>query len=74
MEGNTWKEPGSPELMRAIRSTWDFAQRTLQPKFPPGVYKYRSIEEMKAQRERWAQANFEAYQERLRQKRVEGAK
>jgi len=25
MEGNTWREPGSPELFRAIKGIWDFA-------------------------------------------------
>ena len=64
MEGNTWHEPGSPELFRAIRSTWDFAQQTLRPSFPPGVYKHRSIEEMEALRATWARENFEAYQRR----------
>lgn len=61
MDGNTWREPGSPELFRAIERVWDFARRTLQPSYPPGVYKHRSIEEMQAQREQWDRANFEAY-------------
>ena len=62
---DTWHEPGSPELFRAIQATWDFAHRTIQPRFPPGVYKHRSFEEAEKQSERWAQANFEAYQARL---------
>jgi hypothetical protein len=66
MEGNTWRDPGTPELFRAIRSTWDFATRTVRPRFPAGVYKHRSIEAAKAQKEEWGKANFEAYQERLR--------
>ena len=66
MEGNTWREPGDPELFRAIRSTWDFAQRTLRPRFPPGVYKHRSIEDAEKLREEWERANFEAYQARIR--------
>jgi glutathione S-transferase len=65
MEGNTWREPGSPELFRAICETWDFATRTLQPHFPPGVYKHRSLEDAQKLREEWAQANFRAYRERL---------
>lgn len=67
MEGNTWREPGDPELFKAIRSTWEFAQRTLQPTFPPGVYKHRSIEALWEQEEEWRKANFERYQ--ARQKR-----
>ena len=69
MEGNTWREPGDPELFRAIRNTWDFARRTLQPSFPPGVYKHRSIEEAQALQEEWEKANFDSYQARLRAKR-----
>lgn len=64
MEGNTWRQPGDPDLFRAIRATWDFAYRTLRPHFPPGVYKHRSIEDAEKLRERWEQANFEAYQRR----------
>ncbi len=66
MEGNTWREPGDPRLFEAIRATWDFARRTLEPRFPPGVHKHRSIQDAEAERERWEQANFEAYQARLR--------
>lgn len=64
MDDNTWREPGDPRLFRAIRSTWDFAHRTLQPHFPPGVYKHRSVEAMWKQEEEWRQENFEQYQGR----------
>jgi hypothetical protein len=66
MEGNTWREPGDPQLFRSMRAVWAFAARTLRPRFPPGVYKHRSIEEADAERESWEQSNFEAYQTRLR--------
>jgi hypothetical protein len=68
MEGNTWHEPGSPELFRAIRNTWAFATRTLQPYFPPGVYKHRSLEDAQKLCEDWAKANFAAYRKRLAEK------
>ncbi|MGA7613545.1 MAG: hypothetical protein WBX15_00050 [Thermoanaerobaculia bacterium] len=48
-----WRQPGSPELARAIERVWDFGQRTSRLRFPPGVYRYRSIEEMNAQQEPW---------------------
>jgi hypothetical protein len=64
MDGNTWRNAGDPELFRAIRACWSFAARTLQPTFPPGVYKHRSIEDAEQLREQWAQANFERYQAR----------
>ena len=66
MDGNTWREPGDPALFRAIKATWEFAERTLQPRFPPGVYKHRSIEEADKVREAWGKANFKAYRARLR--------
>lgn len=70
MEGNTWYEPGDPRLFEAIRAVWDFAARTLQPRFPPGVYKHRSIEDAEALRETWDRANFEAFHARRREKKT----
>ena len=69
MDGNTWRKAGDPELFRAIRATWDLAHRTLRPRFPPGVYKHRSIEDAEKLRLEWERANFEAYQARLREAR-----
>lgn len=68
MEGNTWREPGDPALFRAIRATWDFAYRTVGHRFPPGVYKHRSIEAADRQRARWEEANFETHQARQRRR------
>lgn len=63
MEDTLWLERG-PTLFATIRRVWDFADRTTQPRFPRGVYRHRSVEEMNAQDERWAQANFDAFQAR----------
>lgn len=68
---DTWHDPGSAELDRAIRNTWEFAERTLQPRFPSGVHKHRSFEDLLALEEEWARANFEAYQARQRKLRKE---
>lgn len=54
----TWLEPGSPELMRAIASVWDFAERAFPRHFPPGVYKHRSIEEAKALKAKWEEDDY----------------
>ena len=64
MQDRSWREPGDPALFRAIRAAWDFARRTTQPRFPPGVYKHRSLAEAEAQREAWGRANFESFHER----------
>ena len=57
MNQHRWREPGDPELYRAIRYVWELGQRTGQRKFPPGVYAHRTIEDAQAQREVWAAAN-----------------
>ncbi|REJ74004.1 MAG: hypothetical protein DWQ36_08965 [Acidobacteria bacterium] len=61
-----WFDKGSPELLRALRETWEMVQRTLRPRFPPGVHKHRSIEEAQQLSDAWDRANFEAYQRRQR--------
>lgn len=63
MEDTLWRERG-PALFAAIRRVWEFASRTVRPRFPNGVYRHRSIEDMNAQDERWAEANFEAFHAR----------
>lgn len=63
---DTWYEPGDPALFEAIGRVWDFAERTCQLRFPPGVYKHRSFAEADALREQWEEANFAAFQERRR--------
>jgi hypothetical protein len=55
-----WRQPGDPELYAAIAALWRLGARTGQRRFPPGVHKHRSIEELNATTERWAQANFDA--------------
>jgi hypothetical protein len=67
MKEERWREPGDPELYRAIRAIWEFGSRTGIHRFPPGVYKYRSFEDMQRQTESWQKANFEAIQEARRQ-------
>ncbi len=64
MEERTWRDPGDPDLFRAIGATWDFARRTTRPHFPPGVYKHRSLAMAQKLRDSWEQCNFEAFRER----------
>lgn len=61
----TWLEPGSPELARAIHNVWDLARRLSPRHFPPGVYKHRSIGDAEELRERWEAANVAAHQRRI---------
>lgn len=64
MEDRSWREPGDPALYRAIRGTWDFARRTIRPRFPPGVYRHASSVEAERLRKTWEQANFESFRTR----------
>ena len=56
MPDETWREPGDPVLYRAIRQVWDFGQRTSTRRHRPGVYRFRSIEEMDAAQGEWERA------------------
>ncbi len=52
-------EPGSPELFAAISRVWALADRMAPLRFPPGVYKHRTIEDADRLREQWEAANVE---------------
>jgi len=43
-----WRAVDDPALVQAIRSIWAFGRRVRPRAFPPGVRKFRSIVEMKA--------------------------
>ena len=64
MEDSLWREPGDPELWRAIARVWSFAARTVPRHFPPGVYKHRSIEDAQRLRDQWEEADFQAFWKR----------
>jgi hypothetical protein len=53
MNQPVWRTPGDPALYRAIAALWDTGARTNPRRFPPGVYRYRSIEELDAQVTEW---------------------
>ena len=60
MEDSLWRQPGDPRLFQAIASVWRFAAQTCPKRFPPGVYKHRTIEDAKRQRDVWEEENFRA--------------
>lgn len=43
-----WRPAGSPELVRAIKSVLEFGRRLSPRKFPPGVRKFKSVDDLKA--------------------------
>lgn len=51
-----WMDPDDPGLIDAIRECWALAAKLSPIRFPPGVYKRRSIEELNAATEAWEAA------------------
>lgn len=47
-----WGEPGSAEHLRRVAWLWAFGRKLQPRRYPPGVHRYRSIEEAAAARER----------------------
>ncbi len=74
MPDEVLREPGTPELAAAIRRVWDFAARTCRRRFPPGVYRYRSLEEARRQRDRWQEEAVAARAAEQGRDTVEGAR
>ncbi len=46
-----WRQAGDPQLYRAMAGVWEVARRTNPRRFPPGVHKFRSIDEVSLARE-----------------------
>jgi hypothetical protein len=53
MPGETWYTPGDPRLYRALASLWATSRHLAPRRFPAGVFKHRSIEDMNRQRDEW---------------------
>lgn len=65
-EESVWLDRDDPGLIPKIRSLWDFAFRLAPRHFPPGVYKFRSIQEKNGFDEAQRSANLQAQQRRIR--------
>jgi hypothetical protein len=57
-----WRRPGDPELYVALERLWETARRLCPRRFPSGVYKHRTMEEMNQQRQEWESACVAARQ------------
>ena len=68
-EDALWLDRDDPRLPDAIRELWDMSSRLAPCYFPPGVYKFRSLEEKRRFDEAQRRANVEAQQRRLRERR-----
>jgi hypothetical protein len=58
MERASWWQPTGAQLHRSIEHLWAFGRRVLPRHFPPGVHRYRSIDELDQQVERWGIADM----------------
>ena len=55
MPDERWYPAGSGELFDAIERTWNLAESILPRTFPPGLTKYRSVQDLKLNKEQRAQ-------------------
>ena len=55
-----WHRPGDPALYQSMRIVWDFGRRANPRRFPPGVHKYHSFEEMSRAHEQSEAEHVEA--------------
>ena len=53
MKRPLWRDPGDPTLVQAMARLWDFAARTGRRRYPPGVYRHSSIEELQRAQAEW---------------------
>jgi hypothetical protein len=53
MEPPPWREPLDPANLRVAFGLSELATRLRPRRFPPGLHKYRSVEEAARRRARW---------------------
>lgn len=53
MESSVWLAVDDPALARTIAQVWATASRMAPRRFPPGVYKHGSIEDMNRAESEW---------------------
>ena len=56
--------PGDPALYKAIAGVWAFGRAGNPRRFPPGLHKYRSIEDMNRAQDSQLAAHVEALRHR----------
>ncbi|MBI2834110.1 MAG: hypothetical protein HYX76_06750 [Acidobacteria bacterium] len=54
MKRPVWRHAGDPELFRVMAGLWEVGTRTSRRRYPPGLHKHGSIEEMQRVQEAWA--------------------
>ncbi len=62
-----------PLLARVIEGIWTFGERTARLRFPPGLYRHRSLADLNARTAEWADQNFRSHQVRRAAERAAAA-
>jgi hypothetical protein len=62
MDRDIWYRRGDPQLFRAMKAVWNLWQTLAKPTFPPGVYRFRSVEDASEQRKVWERRTIERLQ------------
>ena len=52
-EQSVWLDADDPRLWPAVKNVWTLAERLYRRRFPPGVYKHRTIDEANRQTDLW---------------------
>ena len=52
-EQSVWLDADDPRLWQAVKEVWSLAERLYCRRFPPGVYKHRTIAEANRQTDQW---------------------
>jgi hypothetical protein len=55
MKTPIWRRPGDPALFREMAGIWDVGSRTSRRRYPPGLHKHGSLEEMQLVQATWAE-------------------
>lgn len=64
MKASRGYDRNDPVLAGVIKGVWDFGERTARLRFPPGVHRHRTLDELNARTAEWASENFRAFQAR----------
>lgn len=52
-EQSVWLDANDPRLWPAVKGVWTLAERLYRRRFPPGVYKHRTIDAANRQTDLW---------------------
>ncbi|MCA1583413.1 MAG: hypothetical protein LC791_01110 [Acidobacteria bacterium] len=59
-----WRRPGDPALYAAMAGLWEMGTRIQKRRFPPGVHRHRSVQDMNAAVEQWHREHIAQYSQR----------